>query len=185
MGDTVANCDTRKAAAKDFDADHGGQDQGQTFFARFLFCADHQAEKDEKSDGGKYGQPDGFQREELFVAGKVGFKGQLFTNCRKKNNEGANTENAFFSDAFEIAKSAIGHGKQQKAEHKAIAVIEPVRTLEAVPDKLQGTDPEGKKQYALGFVLQDLDKTLTDNDVERVMSKLLATFQNEFGASLR
>ena len=44
---------------------------------------------------------------------------------------------------------------------------------------------EGKKQYALSFVLQDLDKTLTDNDVERIMSKLLATFQNEFGATLR
>ena len=44
---------------------------------------------------------------------------------------------------------------------------------------------EGKKQYALSFVLQDLDKTLTDNDVERVMSKLLSTFQNEFGAVLR
>ena len=35
------------------------------------------------------------------------------------------------------------------------------------------------------LVLQDLDKTLTDNDVERVMSKLLSTFQNEFGATLR
>ena len=44
---------------------------------------------------------------------------------------------------------------------------------------------EGKKQYALNFVLQDLEKTLTDNDVEKVMSKLLATFQNEFGATLR
>jgi len=44
---------------------------------------------------------------------------------------------------------------------------------------------EGKKQYALSFVLQDLEKTLTDNDVERVMSKLLSTFQNEFGATLR
>ena len=44
---------------------------------------------------------------------------------------------------------------------------------------------EGKKQYALSFVLQDLDKTLTDNDVEKVMSKLLSTFQNEYGATLR
>ena len=44
---------------------------------------------------------------------------------------------------------------------------------------------QGKKQYALSFVLQDLEKTLTDNDVERVMSKLLSTFQNEFGAVLR
>ena len=45
--------------------------------------------------------------------------------------------------------------------------------------------PEGKKQYALSFVLQDLDKTLTDSDVEKVMNKLLSTFQNEYGASLR
>ena len=45
--------------------------------------------------------------------------------------------------------------------------------------------PAGKKQYALSFVLQDLEKTLTDADVERVMSKLLATFTNEFGAALR
>ena len=44
---------------------------------------------------------------------------------------------------------------------------------------------EGKKQYALSFVLQDLEKTLTDNDVEKVMNKLLSTFQNEFGATLR
>lgn len=44
---------------------------------------------------------------------------------------------------------------------------------------------EGKKQYAMSFVLQDIEKTLTDQDVERVMSKLLSTFQNEFGAVLR
>ncbi|MBO5420017.1 MAG: phenylalanine--tRNA ligase subunit beta [Bacteroidales bacterium] len=44
---------------------------------------------------------------------------------------------------------------------------------------------EGKKQYALSFVLQDLEKTLTDNDVEKIMNKLLSTFQNEFGATLR
>ena len=45
--------------------------------------------------------------------------------------------------------------------------------------------PVGKKQYALGFVLQDLEKTLTDADVERIMDKLLSTFVNEFGATLR
>ncbi|MBR4756410.1 MAG: phenylalanine--tRNA ligase subunit beta, partial [Bacteroidales bacterium] len=45
--------------------------------------------------------------------------------------------------------------------------------------------PSGKKQYALGFVLQDQEKTLTDADVERIMSKLLSTFENEYGATLR
>ena len=45
--------------------------------------------------------------------------------------------------------------------------------------------PEGKKQYALSFVIQDPERTLTDQDTERVMDRLLATFQNEFGAQLR
>ena len=45
--------------------------------------------------------------------------------------------------------------------------------------------PCGKKQYALSFVLQDIEKTLTDSDVEKIMAKLLSTFQNEFGAILR
>lgn len=45
--------------------------------------------------------------------------------------------------------------------------------------------PEGKKQYALSFVLQDMEKTLTDADVEKVMNKLLSTFVNEYGAVLR
>jgi phenylalanyl-tRNA synthetase beta chain len=45
--------------------------------------------------------------------------------------------------------------------------------------------PQGKKQYALSFVLQDTEKTLTDSDVEKIMSKLLSTYQNEFGAILR
>ena len=45
--------------------------------------------------------------------------------------------------------------------------------------------PEGKKQYALGFVLQDKEKTLVDSEVEKIMSKLMSVFQNEFGATLR
>lgn len=44
---------------------------------------------------------------------------------------------------------------------------------------------EGKKQYAISFTLQDPEKTLTDNAVEAVMNKLLKTFEEKFGASLR
>ncbi len=45
--------------------------------------------------------------------------------------------------------------------------------------------PSDKKQYALGFVLQDQEKTLTDSDVENIMGRLLAAFQRECGAVLR
>lgn len=45
--------------------------------------------------------------------------------------------------------------------------------------------PSGKKQYALSFVLQDAEKTLTDAYVEQTMSKLLEAFRRETGAELR
>ena len=45
--------------------------------------------------------------------------------------------------------------------------------------------PEGKKQYALSFVIQDPDRTLTDQDTERVMERLLSAFVKDFGAQLR
>jgi phenylalanyl-tRNA synthetase beta chain len=53
-------------------------------------------------------------------------------------------------------------------------------------DVYQGNQlPEGKKSYALSFTLQDTNKTLTDEQIDKVMKKLLAAFENEFQASLR
>ncbi|MDR1847710.1 MAG: phenylalanine--tRNA ligase subunit beta [Bacteroidales bacterium] len=43
----------------------------------------------------------------------------------------------------------------------------------------------GKKQYAISFILQDKDKTLTDKQIEAIMNKLLKGFEKELGAKLR
>ncbi len=45
--------------------------------------------------------------------------------------------------------------------------------------------PEGTKQYAMSFVLQDPEKTLTDSYVEQIMKRLLDAFVKETGAVLR
>jgi phenylalanyl-tRNA synthetase beta chain len=45
--------------------------------------------------------------------------------------------------------------------------------------------PEGKKSYALSFTIQDNTKTLTDSQIDKIMSKLQQTFETELGASLR
>ena len=45
--------------------------------------------------------------------------------------------------------------------------------------------PAGKKQYALNFVLQDPERTLTDTDVENTMNRVLSALQTECGATLR
>ena len=43
----------------------------------------------------------------------------------------------------------------------------------------------GKKQYALNFVLQDVERTLTDADVENTMKRVLDALSSELGAILR
>ncbi|MDR3350279.1 MAG: phenylalanine--tRNA ligase subunit beta [Prevotellaceae bacterium] len=45
--------------------------------------------------------------------------------------------------------------------------------------------PQGKKQYALSFVLQDKEKTLADQHIERIMDSLLKAFEQHFSATLR
>lgn len=44
---------------------------------------------------------------------------------------------------------------------------------------------QGKKSYALSFIFQDENKTLTDNEVDKVMQKLIFTYTNEFNATVR
>ncbi|MEX0272867.1 MAG: phenylalanine--tRNA ligase subunit beta, partial [Flavobacteriaceae bacterium] len=45
--------------------------------------------------------------------------------------------------------------------------------------------PKGKKSYAVGYTLQDPNKTLTDKQVDKVMQKLQKTYERELGATLR
>ncbi|MBQ5993161.1 MAG: phenylalanine--tRNA ligase subunit beta [Bacteroidales bacterium] len=43
----------------------------------------------------------------------------------------------------------------------------------------------GKKSYALNFVLQSTDRTLTDEEINKVMNKLISAYEREVGAKLR
>ncbi|WP_339837456.1 phenylalanine--tRNA ligase subunit beta [uncultured Maribacter sp.] len=45
--------------------------------------------------------------------------------------------------------------------------------------------PEGKKSYAVSFTLQDDKSTLTEKQIEKIMSKLQTTYETKLGASLR
>jgi len=50
-----------------------------------------------------------------------------------------------------------------------------------VGDKL----PNGKKSYALNFILQDEEQTLTDKQIENTMQKLIANLTAQAGAEIR
>lgn len=53
-------------------------------------------------------------------------------------------------------------------------------------DVYQGKNiPEGKKSYAISYILQDDTKTLTDEQIDKVMKRLIEVYHNELGAQLR
>lgn len=45
--------------------------------------------------------------------------------------------------------------------------------------------PDGKKSYALGFALEDKSQTLTDKEIDRVMSNLITQFEKQADAKIR
>ncbi len=45
--------------------------------------------------------------------------------------------------------------------------------------------PEGKKSYAVSFLLQDEEKTLNDKQIENIMSKIQKNLEQKLGAALR
>ncbi len=45
--------------------------------------------------------------------------------------------------------------------------------------------PEGKKSYALSFILEDRNATLTDNVIEKTMKNIAGRFERELGAIIR
>ena len=53
-------------------------------------------------------------------------------------------------------------------------------------DVYQGNKlPKGKKSYAVSFVLQDDNKTLTDKQIDKTMQRLQEAFEKQLGATLR
>ena len=53
-------------------------------------------------------------------------------------------------------------------------------------DVYEGTNlPEGKKSYAVSFILQDDSKTLTDTQIDKIMNKIQNNLETNVGAQLR
>jgi phenylalanyl-tRNA synthetase beta chain len=67
----------------------------------------------------------------------------------------------------------------QKAEKKLLKSVDLFDVYEG--ENLE----EGKKSYAVSFTIQDSSKTLTDEQIDKVMSKLQKNLATELGASLR
>lgn len=67
----------------------------------------------------------------------------------------------------------------QKAERKLLKSVK-------LFDVYEGKNlPEGKKSYAVNFILQDEEKTLNDKQIDAIMKKIQTSLENELGAQLR
>jgi phenylalanyl-tRNA synthetase beta chain len=76
---------------------------------------------------------------------------------------------------------SFGQLKQiaQRTERKLLKEV-------SVFDVYQGDKlPAGKKSYALSFIIQDIEKTLTDKAIDSVMQKLIYNLGKEAGAEIR
>ncbi|HEY0244516.1 MAG TPA: phenylalanine--tRNA ligase subunit beta [Mucilaginibacter sp.] len=76
---------------------------------------------------------------------------------------------------------SFGQLKQiaQRTERKLLKDVDVFDVYEG--DKL----PAGKKSYALSFILQDIEKTLTDKAIDAIMQKLIYNLGKEVGAEIR
>jgi phenylalanyl-tRNA synthetase beta chain len=82
-----------------------------------------------------------------------------------------------------LIDDAINYAQLEKIAVKTdINLIKQVNVFDVYKgDKIES----GKKSYALSFMLQDENKTLTDEEIDSVMKKLIKNFEKEVGASLR
>ncbi len=67
----------------------------------------------------------------------------------------------------------------RQTEKKLLKKVELFDVYEG--DKL----PEGKKSYAVNFILQDAEKTMSDKQIDAIMSKLIANFKKQLNCELR
>ncbi len=76
----------------------------------------------------------------------------------------------------------------QFADIERIAYESERKLLKAVElfDVYEGKNLEpGKKSYAVSFILQDEEKTLNDKQIDKIMIKLIASYEKQLGAKLR
>ena len=79
-------------------------------------------------------------------------------------------KNITFAQIEEIAK------KSEKKLLKKVSLF----------DVYEGKNlPEGKKSYAVNFMLQDTEKTLNDKQIDAIMQKIKLNLEKELGAQLR
>ena len=100
-----------------------------------------------------------------------------------KNQNVTYTEPAVSRDLALLLDSNVPFGEVER-----IAYQTEKKLLKAVKlfDVYEGKNlPEGKKSYAVNFILQDNEKTMGDKQIDAIMQKLINNLKQQLGAELR
>lgn len=82
-----------------------------------------------------------------------------------------------------ILDEKISFGDIESLAYRQVrGLLQEVNLFDVYKDEKLGA---GKKSYAVSFILQDEQKTLTDKEVDDTMAKLIRTFEKELGAAIR
>lgn len=84
--------------------------------------------------------------------------------------------------ALLLDKSVNYTDLKQTAERSEKKILRSVNLFDVYEGK---NLPEGKKSYAMSFVMRDDEKTLNDKQVDKVMDKILGSFKHQYDAELR
>ena len=123
-------------------------------------------------------------KQEVFYAD---FNWDLVVEAVKKNKALEYTEVPKFPEvrrdlALLIDKAIKFEQLEQLAYQSEKGLLKSVNLFDVYEgDKL----PAGKKSYALSFIIQDENATLTDKQIEKIMEKLMKTYREKAGAEIR
>lgn len=84
--------------------------------------------------------------------------------------------------ALLLDKSVTYSEVEKIAQQQVKRILKSVNLFDTYEDKKLG---DNKKSYAVSFEFEDENKTLTDNDVEKVMQKLIRRYQEDLNAEIR
>ena len=68
---------------------------------------------------------------------------ELLHDHREKSDADDNACERLFGGEANFTEGTVGKGDQEEAQHEAVAVIQPVRLLEAVPDQVKRAGGKG------------------------------------------
>lgn len=104
-------------------------------------------------------------------------------NTRPVEYQAINTFPAVRRDLALVVEKSVSYDTLEKIGYKyASKLLKQINLFDVYEGAGVG---EGMKSYALNFVLQSADKTLTDEEITKVMNKLISAYEREVGAKLR